>query len=617
MGNNSTTSLTVTDKKRALRYLNRDFESFKKDLIEHIKIYFPDTFQDFNESSVGIMLMELMAFIGDNLSFYLDKRFNETFLETAKETKNVFKHAKQLGFKPFGKASATGLVDGFLKVPARRINQRIIPDIRFAGIIKKGAKLKSGTGQTYESLIDADFSTISVTNPNLVAVADRDSSTDEPTTFILKKEEIEVKAGETKTTTFTVGAYEAFKKLKLTDDDVLEILEVIDSEANEWFEVDFLAQDTVFDGVANAGDDSDLVPNVLKLRSVPFRFISEFDPGTGKTSLIFGTGDAQNFDGDLIPNLGDISLPLFGRDTFTDFALDPQNFLKTKTLGLAPVNTTITVKYRVGGGLITNAGANEITTVAESTLDVADSTLDAATIQDVANSFSVLNPTPIQGGKDVLDIDVIKQLIPAHFATQGRTVTDQDFVVRSLSMPSKFGSVFRANAQINPLNGLAIELVILAQDLEGKVSVASGDLKENLKRFLDRFRMFTDAIELLDGEIINFAINFSVLTNPDFNKSEVLANCIEALKEMFEIDKWQINQPINKTSIITLLASIPGVLSVRFVRFLPRVGTFEGRSYSTKNYDFRANSLNGIIYGESNSIFEIKFVNKDIFGNAL
>jgi len=611
---------TTTQKKRNIKYLNRDFESYKRDLIDHLRIYFPDTVQDFNESSVGIMFTELVSFIGDNMSFYLDKRVNESFLETAVEARNILKHAKQLGFKPFGKTAAAGVTDTFLKVPARTINQRIVPDMRYAGTIKKGAKLKSKSGKTYETLVDIDFNTVwnGTGNPpsNLVVVGDRDGQTKQPTTFVLKKTGIDIKAGETKVTTFSVGAYQSFKRLTVSEDDVLEILNAVDSEANTWYEVEYLAQDTVFDGLANTGNDATDVPFLLKLRSVPYRFISEFNIATNRTSLVFGTGDAQSFDGDLIPDLGDLALPLFGRDTFTDFSLDPQNFLKTRTLGLAPVNTTMTVSYRVGGGDDTNVGSGEINTVAESTFDIGDSTLNAATIRDVGNSFSVANPGPIQGGRDQLSIEEIRQLIPAVFAAQSRVVTPQDFIARSLSMPAKFGSVFRATARLNALNKNSVELITLSRNSEGQVTIAPGDLKNNLKTYISRFRMMTDAVEILDGTVINIAVNFNILVNSDFNKTEVVANCIDTLKDYFEITSWQLNQPINLTDIYTALAAIPGVLSVIDVTITNKVGNFDGRVYSNTTFNVNSNKKNGIIYCNSNAIFEIKFPNKDITGAA-
>jgi hypothetical protein len=340
---------TNTVKKRNIKYLNRDFSSFKTSFIEHLKIYFPDTYNDFNESSVGMMLTELAAYFGDNISFYLDKRFNESFTETAFEGKNILKHAKQLGFKSFGKTAAQGVVDCFIKVPSLVANGKPGPDMRYAGKIKKGAKLKNKVGKTYETLVDLDFSKVNINDSRYVQVGERDPQTNKPRNFVLKVVGVDIKAGETTTATFSAGNYKRFAKFTLSDDDVLEILKIMDSEGNRWYEVDFLAQDTLFDSNTNTGSDATDVPYVLKLRSVPFRFISEYDFSSGKTSFTFGSGDAQSFDGELIPDLGELSLPTFGKETFTDFSIDPQNFLKTRTLGLAPVNTTLTVTYRVGG----------------------------------------------------------------------------------------------------------------------------------------------------------------------------------------------------------------------------------------------------------------------------
>ena len=607
---------TITTKKRDIKYLNRDFQSLKQDFIEHLRIYFPDTVQDFNESNTAMIFLELVAFMGDNLSFYLDRRFEESFIETAKESKNVFKHAKQLGYKVSGKAPATGKVDGFLRVPAITTDQEVKPDMRYAGEIIKGAKCKGGNGVVYETVDRIDFSTVDSSNPFFVQVGDVDSATKTPISFVLKVEGIDIKAGETKTHEFIVAEHKSFRKLTLPDEDVIEILSVIDSDGNEWYEVDYLAQDTVFTGLANTGDASTEVPTILKLKSVPYRFVSEYDVSTNKTSFIFGTGDAEVFDGELIPNLGDLSLPLFGRDAFSGFSIDPQNFLKTRTMGLAPVNTTLTVSYRVGGGIDTNAGSEEVDSVISSIFDVGNSTLDLAVIKDVGASFEIVNPAPIEGGRDQLSNDEIRQLSSANFATQNRIVTTPDFIVRSMSMPAKYGSIFRVNAKPSVLNRSAIELIVLSKDSNGHVSVAPADLKSNLKTYLSKFRMMTDAIEILDGEVINVAIDFEILSVPGANKVETLANCITSLKSFFEIDSWQINQPINLTDVSSVLSAIPDVLSIIKLDFVNRIGNYDSRGYSSTSHNIRENTQNGIVYAKENAIFEVKYLGKDIFGVA-
>jgi len=606
---------TNTQKKRNIRYLNRDFDSFKKDIIEHLRIYFPDTVEDFNESSVGMMLTEKLAFIGDNLSFYLDKKFNESFIQTAKEKKNVFKHGKQQGYKAFGKSPAVGKIDGYLRVPATASNGQIIPDMRYAMTISKGANCRSNNGESYETLLEIDFSTVDITDSNFVQVSTR-APDNTPTSFVLRVPDIDLIAGETKNSDFSVGAYESFKSITIPEDDVIEVISVTDSEGNSWYEVDFLAQDTVFDGVANSGQDSSDVPYLLTLRSVPYRFVTEYNIETNRTSIKFGSGDAYTFDGDLIPDLGDLALPLYGRDTFTDFALDPQNFLKTRTLGLAPVNTTLTVNYRVGGGASSNAGAGEVNIVTESEYEIGDTTLDEVVIRDVASSFAVYNRKPISGGRDEFAIEEIKELISANYASQSRIVTDADFIARALSMPVRFGSVFRAGVRKGIVNKNSVEMFILSKDSNGNLTTAPSALKENLKLYLSKFRMMTDAIEILDGDIINIGVNFSILVDPSFNKTEVLVNCISALKEFFEIDKWQFNQPINITDIYSIIKDVAGVLSLIDVDFQNRNNTYQNRTYSSTIYNASENKKNGIVYCNENAIFEIKYPNKDITGLA-
>jgi hypothetical protein len=296
--------------------------------------------------------------------------------------------------------------------------------------------------------------------------------------------------------------------------------------------------------------------------------------------------------------------------------LDPQNFLKVKTLGLAPVGVTLTITYRVGGGADTNIGALELDTVVESTFDIGDSTLPTATITDTQNSFEVLNPNPIQGGRDEMTLDEIRALISANFSTQNRMVTTSDFVARSLSMPAKYGSMFRANAKASVFNKNAVELYLLSRDSTGLVTTAPDSLKENIKTYLGQYRMMTDAIEILDGEVINIALDFGVLTRPEFNKSEVVSECIDALKDYFDIESWQMNQPINKTDLFALLAEVPGVLSVLRLNFETRTGAIDGRSYSVTSYNLGKNTDNGIIYCRENSIFEIRYPNRDITGIA-
>jgi hypothetical protein len=598
-------------KKRNIKYLNKDFTSLKRDIIEHLKIYFPDFNDDFNEGSVGVMLAEQNAFIGDVLSYYLDKQFQESFVHTATERKNVFKHARELGYKAYGKVSALGRINATIDVPFTSSSGQRVPDMSYAGTVKKGAQLRGDNGEIYETLMDINFS-----GSENTAVPAKVNSDGQTITFRLFKNDIDIRAGETATTTVTIGSYEAFKKVTLADDDIIEIISVKDAENNEWYEVEYLAQDVVFDSQLNTSENSDVVPYLLKLRSVPYRFVTEYDVETGKTSLIFGTGDATEYDGDLIPDLGEMSLPIYGKDYFSEFNLDPQNFLKTRTLGIAPTNTTLTITYRIGGGLSTNAGSNTVSSVIEKTFTTGNTTLSPQIVRDVSNSFAVNNPKPIIGGLDERSLDEVRQLISANYASQNRMVTLPDFTARVLSMPSKFGSVFRAYSKLNRLQSNAIDIHVLTKDSNGHVVAPSQELKNNLKKYLSRFRMATDVINIANGDVVNVEVKFKILTAPDFNTDEVLSDCILALKEYFEIDKWQINQPINKTSITDLIYRIDGVISVVDLNIVNVSRSKEGRTYSTISHNISDNTKNGIVYCKENAIFEIRYPDLDIVGSA-
>lgn len=327
-------------KEKSIKYLNRDFNSFKRDLIKFTQAHHSGVFQDTNETSPGMALLELNAYIGDNLSLYMDQVFGEIKRETARQEKNVVSFAKSLGYRPSGPRAASGVEKVLLEVPSTTNSKgEVIPDESFSPRLLKGARFSTNTGQSFETVEDIMFSS---SIGREVTGSRFDNTTGLPTHFALRKS-VNIVAGETKEDTFSITDFEQFKTIELTNQNVIEIISVTDSDGNEWYEVDYLAQDTIFTDDVNTGGDNEDVPYVLKFLVVPRRFITDRDPETGRTSLVFGSGDGLNFDDDLVPNLADLALPLAGRDTFTSYPLDPQNFLKTRSLGLSPFNTTITV----------------------------------------------------------------------------------------------------------------------------------------------------------------------------------------------------------------------------------------------------------------------------------
>jgi len=600
-------------KDKTIKFLNKDFDGFKRDLIKFTQAHHSGVFQDFNESSPGMVLLELNAYIGDVLSFYLDQSFNELKQESARQEKNVVSFAKSLGYKPKGPRAARGQLHFMVEVPSTSNTKgEIIPDDVFSPRLVKGARASSNNGQPYESLEDIVFS---ASDGREVTGSQFDSNTGLPTHFALRKS-VEVIAGETKSDAFILGDFEQFKTIELSEQDVLEVISVTDSDGNEWTEVDFLAQDTVFDSDTNTGTDSSEVPYTLKLLTVPRRFITDRNPETRKTSLIFGSGDGINFDDELIPNLADLALPLAGRKTFTTFPLDPQNFLKTRSLGLSPFNVTVTVRYRVGGGSETNVAAGAIKNVENATLTFSSTNLDTAKKSAVNNSIECINLTKTDGGSSIETISEVKANAGAFFATQNRVVTKEDFIARIMTLPEKFGKPDKVFVKRNNANSLALDMHILTKDQNGQLDVASQGLKKNIMRYVSQFRMITDGVNILDGDIINLKFDFGIVVAPKFNRSEVLAKCLSVSKDYFDIDRQQIGQPIVLSDLSAELQSVLGVISVYELKFRNVFGTVDGFGFSQSRFDVQSQTNNNIVYCPDNAIFEIKYPNKDISGVA-
>lgn len=609
--------MAIDFKERTIKYINKDFQSIKRDLMEFTKAHHSGAFQDFNESSPGMALLELVAYVGDVLSFYQDMQFEELKQDTARQIENVVSFAKRLGYKPSGKRSATGTVSVFVEVPAVTRNNSREPDEVYCPILRAGSQLQGPNGVIFETLDDVFFSASSVDDPRIVTGSQFDSVTGLPTHFALRKN-VDVIAGETVEDSFVVSSFEPFKTIELSREDVVEVISVTDSDGNEWTEVDYLPQEVVFDAVANDGSDSNVVPYSLKLRAVPRRFITDRDPTTNKTSLIFGSGDGTNFDDELIPNVADFSLPMAGRQTFSTFALDPQNFLKTRTLGLSPFNTTLTVQYRVGGGPQTNVPPGTIKSVSKAILEFTSTSLVTSKRSDVEGSIECYNKQKTEGGGSEETISEIKANSAAFFAAQNRAVTREDYIARAFSMPAKFGRVEKAFVRRDPVNELALDLHVLTLDENGHLAQPSDTLKKNITKYLSPYRILTDAINLPTTKIINLRVDFGVVISPKYNRNEVLAKCLNAMKDYLGIDKMQIGQPLIISDMMAELQNVVGVISVYDLKIKNAFGTLDGLSYDdgTRSFDAQSHMQSGILYCPEDSIFQIKYPNKDINGES-
>lgn len=607
---------------RTIPYINKDFVSFKRDMMKFSQAHHSGVFQDYNESSPGMALLELTAFIGDVLSFYQDRQFEEIKHETAQQIENVVQIAKQLGYKPQGKRAARTSQTFFVEVPATTVGGQTVPDDTFSPILRKGSQCQGPNGVYFETLDDIYFSASSADVPRQLTGSQFDSITGLPNHFAVRKN-VDVIAGKTVTDTFTITDFQQFRSLTLANADVIEIISVFDSDGNEWVEVDYLAQDTVFDADINSDPtDNNAVPYVLKLVAVPRRFITDRDPTTNQTSLIFGSGDGVNFDDELVPNLADLALPLAGRRTFTSYAIDPQNFLKTRSLGLSPFNTTLTVTYRVGGGDQTNVPAGSIKTVTLATLDFSSTSLDPIKKSAVVSSIECINLQKSDGGGPEESIPEIKANSAAFFAAQNRVVTREDFISRTLTLPARFGKPDKVYIKQNQINPQALDLHILARDSDNHLALATQTLKNNIATYLTPYRMITDGINILDANILNLRCSFKIVVSPKVNRTETLTKCLSVVKDYFNIDNQLIGHPIVVSELAANLQAVQGVISVFEIIFtsvfgnMPLPGSPITLPYSGVRFDVQSFRRNEILYCPDDSIFEIKYPNVDIVGAA-
>ena len=649
--------MPAKDIKKEVRYLNRDFASFRNNLIEYAKVYFPNTYNDFNESSPGMMFIEMAAYVGDVLSYYIDSSFRESLLAYAEEKRNIYTIAQSFGYKPKVTSPASAVLDVFQSVPA--LNEK--PDMRYALNVKAGSTVNaSSTGTTFRILEDCNFNFSSSYDPREVTILESDSGT--ITKFLLKKK-VKAESGAIITEKFTFSSAEKYSQIKLANSDVIEIISCIDSDGNDWYEVDSLARDTIFQDMEsntlNSPDlveDRETVPYILKLKKVSRRFTT-FINENDQTILRFGAGISDNPDEEIIPNPDMVGSNLPGSPSKLTSAFDPSNFLKTKAFGLAPSNTTLTIKYSYGGGIDDNVNSGDIVNISSISYDIQDALLSADTVQSTKDSVAFTNPNPATGGSSGQTIREVRESALAYYQSQQRSVTKDDYIVRAYSLPPKYGNIAKVHLvqddQLNKsvesidldrevtlddveakrtirsfqtgrfLNPLAMNMYTLGYDSNKKLLKMNQTSKENLKTYLSQFRLATDAINIKDAYVINISVNFAILTKVGFNKNDVLLRCVSSVQDFFDIDRWQIGQPIVLSDIAYELSLVDGVASV-----VPPLGSdtvikIENKykledGYSGNFYDIDSGLIDGVLYPALDpSIFEIKYPNSDIKGKVI
>lgn len=619
--------------KKDINYLNKDFAQFRQNLITFAKQYFPNTYNDFNESSPGMMFIEMASYVGDVLSYYADQQFRESVLSSATENANVLMLSQLFGYKPKLNSPAITTLDVYQLVPAIGSGTNARPDYRYALAIQADMEVQSESGIVFRTLAPIDFSFSSSYDATDVSVYEIDQSGN--VQYYLLKKQVEAISGQIKQSTYTFTTPKPYDKITLPDTNVLDIISVTDSNGNIWYQTDYLAQDTIFEDIANIPfNDPELsvfrstVPYILKLKRTARRFVTRLR-NDSRTEIQFGSGISNDADEEIIPNPKNVGSGLEYLQRITNSNIDPSNFLYTSTYGLAPNNTTLTVRYTVGGGINDNVPVNSITTINNVTYNTANE-IYGLNLTSIKNSVAVNNPVPAVGGKTRDEIENIRQNAIASFAAQSRAITREDYIARCYAMPVKYGSVSKAyiiqdtqqdtNDREYPRetisNPLALNLYILTYDSNKNFINANQALKENLRTYLSNYRMLTDAINIKNAYVVNIGIDFEIVTTPNSNSNEVILRCVDKLKQIFDNDRMQINGTINISNIISELDKLQGVQSIARFEIKNLYDTNLG--YSGNVYDIQAATKNNIIYPSLDPcVFEVKYPNSDIKGRTI
>lgn len=594
-----------------IKYTNRDYESILTDLKNVIKQSYPD-FGNFSEHSSSQLIVELLAYLSDTHNFAIDAYYKEMFLDTAIERKNIINLGKLLGYKYKGKSRSTADLDLFINVPYITSEGIRIPDSRYFLTLEKGTIFKSNTTPTqyFELIEDIDFNNTPDDNIEISAREDNTDTDSAAVSYALKMTG-KVVNGRRKTEVITVGSYVPFYKTTLTEPNILDIVSIVDGSGNVYYEVDYLAQDSVFVFTTNSatGDELTQVPYIVNLSQVSRRFIKEIDEN-GLTTITFGPGSESVDDNTLVPNPYQYVL---SASSYAGNLIDPNNFLETSTLGISPANTTLTITYRYGGGIVSNVPAGSIINPEEIVYHwpTADNLSEKTAVYQSIASYNV---EAARGGTDETSIDELRHHASGAFNAQKRAVTLQDYIALIYTMPSSLGSVYRIHASPSTGGDNSINLNILTLDTNGNLTAPYTSLTNNIKTYLQPYRMMTDTLYIQSGEIINIGIDFEIVVSNAYNKSQVLFDCIGKLKEEFHISKMDFNRPIIMSKLFDIIHNVNGVISVSYVKVNNLVGTIDGRTYSDIVWNIQNNTKNGILYSDPLHIFEIKNPNIDIRG---
>jgi hypothetical protein len=608
----------MANEDKNISYLNKDFGAFKTELQQYAKTYFPTTYNDFSEATPGNLFIEMASYVGDVMSFYLDTQVQENFLLYAKEKENLYAMSYVMGYRPKASYASNTVVDIYQLVPSIISGSITYPDYQTYGlIIPSNTTLTStSTGTKFLTTQQIDFTDTGSTEITFV-----------DNNYYLFKKSVPAISAEIKETTINVGTNQKFATSNIIDTNILQVLNVTSSDGNFWYEVPYLAQSSIFVKANNSTSGSDGVPYLLQLQRAPRRYVSrilsdntlQLEFGAGLTS---GKSDSQiiptpsNIQNGFVPGISDLTNNYNEASVFF-----------TQEYGLVP-SGSLTVKYTVGGGITSNIPANDLTIIDSSVAYFKNTPgpLSSSILSSVVSS----NPIPSSGGRNGDTTEEIRQNALYAYSTQLRAVTKEDYIIRALSMPSDYGTVSKAyisqdllqnptqTVSVIPQNNpLALDLYVLSYNSNKQLTQASATLKNNLITYINQYRMVTDAINIKDAYYINIGVNFDIIVLSGYSNKDVLTNCINVLKDHFNIDNWQVNQPIILSDIISKLLQVRGVQSVVKLEVVNKQDP-TGTTYSQYGYDIAGATRNGNVYPSMDpAVFEVRYPNTDIQGRVV
>ena len=628
---------------KQINYLAKTFTDFRQNLIEFSKAYYPNTYADFNEASPGMMFVEMAAYLGDVLSFYIDNQFKENLLAYAEQPENIVTLSQFLGYKPKLTSVASATATVYQLVPATTKNGVFVPDSKFLLRIAAGSTFSTNdqASAQFRLMEDVDFSD---TVGRQVIISSTTPSGN-PYFYVVTKQ-ANLSAVVEKTTTFAFGSPQKFASVLLPTESIVGITSVTDSDGNDWYEVDYLAQDTITStvDVVDNSETGALPSAKLRLKKVPRRFVTRITRDL-RTQLVFGSGTTNLADTDTTVDSRQIANSQYGNTIQTQLAntaINNVNFLNSSAYGVSPTNTTLTVNYLVGGGVASNTPTNTIVNIGNITLlndTTAYSTADLNAFNAAYQSLSINNDQPATGGNDGETLSEIKENALAFFNAQNRVVTAEDYTVRAYALPATYGHIAKAYAirdeQINniltaqqgpgqrsyvdnPVRPNSINLYVLGYDNYGKLTTLNTLVKQNLSKYLEQYRLLTDDINILDAFVVNIGVNFSITVFKNYNVNDVLARAIGEIQNYFDTSKWTVNQPIIVSDLVYKVGSVDGVQNVKSLEIVNKYKFHDGSNYQDYRYSIDEATVNGIIYPSLDPcIFELKYPQSDIVGSAV